>query len=285
LQNHGQDPEKNSGEQKAFQSVRKEIRKVAEENKAKLASFAVAKGKDLVTVIFHVVKELGILFFDVILSVFFGFYFLQKIAFFEGTGSRRRTRTAEWFVNLFYNSPWLPDVSRKTKSQTAKILTHIGVILTRWVRGYVTVISIEMVLYIVLFMAAGVPYALFAGIIAGLTVLLPFLGPIISFCLTVGLCLAFCENWLFLTLIFVALIYLLINGILEQFFLYPACIGEVSGLTTVETIIAVLAGGIAAGISGEVLTGNSSHSSQRLPMGMTWLIRGELAGAVMGLVA
>ena len=55
-----------------------------------------------------------------------------------------------------------------------------------------------------------------------------------------------------MTLIFVCVIYLLINGILEQFFLYPAFIGEVSGLTTVETIIVVLIGGIVAGISGMI---------------------------------
>ena len=249
LQARGQETPGNGN---VIQSIRRDLRELAEENKDMLASFAVARGKDLFSVIYRFFKGLGLLFFDVILAIFFGFYFLQKIAYFEGTGSKRRSRTGEWFVDLFFNSPWLPSVSRKTKWQTVKIMTHIGGILTRWVRGYFTVISIEMLLYILLFTAAGVPYALLAGIVAGLTVLLPFLGPVISFCLTVGLCIVFCESNLLLTLIFVGAIYLLINGLLEQFFLYPVCIGEVSGLTTVETIIVVLVGGIVAGISGMI---------------------------------
>ena len=40
------------------------------------------------------------------------------------------------------------------------------------------------------------------------------------------------------------------NGIIEQFFIYPAIIGESLGLTTLETIIVVLLGGIIAGIPG-----------------------------------
>jgi predicted PurR-regulated permease PerM len=47
-------------------------------------------------------------------------------------------------------------------------------------------------------------------------------------------------------------IYLLQNGVIEQLFLYPAVIGESLGLTTLETIIVVLLGGIFAGITGMI---------------------------------
>ena len=47
-------------------------------------------------------------------------------------------------------------------------------------------------------------------------------------------------------------IYLLHNGIIEQFFIYPAVIGESLGLSTLETIIVVLLGGIIAGIPGMI---------------------------------
>ena len=43
------------------------------------------------------------------------------------------------------------------------------------------------------------------------------------------------------------------NGIIEQFILYPAVIGESLGLTTLETIIVVLLGAIFAGIPGMIL--------------------------------
>ena len=47
--------------------------------------------------------------------------------------------------------------------------------------------------------------------------------------------------------------YLIINGILEQFLLYPKFIGNSLGLTTLETIIVVLLGGVLGGIAGMIL--------------------------------
>lgn len=233
-------------------SFRQNLKALAEENKDTLTSFAIARGKDVFSVIYRLLKGLGYLLLDITLSIFFGFYFLQKIAMFEGSGKERRERTSEWFVNQFYNSPWLPTVSESTKNQAVRILNHINVILSRWVRGYFIVIMIEFVLYTLLFTAGGIPYPLLAGSVACLAILLPFIGPVISFTLTACLCIAFCDSSLFLTLIFVCVIYLLINGLLEQFFLYPVFIGEVSGLTSVETIIVVLIGGLVAGISGMI---------------------------------
>lgn len=232
--------------------LRAGLKKTAEENKGKLASFALTYGQDILSAAYHVLKGLGTLLLDITLSVFFGFYFLQKVAMFEGSGKNRRKRISEWIVNTFFNSSWLPDVSQETKTQTIKIITHVNGILVRWIRGYFIVIVIEFTLYTMLFTAGGIPYPLLAGSVAGLSVLLPFIGPVVSFCLTAGLCVAFCDAGLFMTLVFVCVIYLLINGVLEQFFLYPTFIGEVSGLTTVETIIVVLIGGIVAGISGMI---------------------------------
>ncbi|MBQ9771153.1 MAG: AI-2E family transporter [Lentisphaeria bacterium] len=232
--------------------IRASLKKTAEENKDKLAAFAMSHGQDILSTVFQLLKGLGTLLLDITLAVFFGFYFLQKAALFEGEGKNRRSRFGEWFVDMFFKSSWLPDVSRKTKWQTIRIITHIGGILARWIRGYFMVIVIEFTIYTLLFTAGGIPYPLLAGSVAGLSVLLPFIGPVVSFSLTVGLCIAFCDTGLFMTLIFVCVIYLLINGLLEQFFLYPTLIGEVSGLTTVETIIVVLIGGIIAGISGMI---------------------------------
>ena len=247
--------EKNSGtaeEGSNFSMIRQKLKNLAGENKNFLSLFSINRSKGILTGAIGILKGLGTFLLDIVLSVFFGFYFLQKIALLRGNEKMRSRRTSEWFVNSFYNSPWLPDVSKKTKHEAVRIITHIGGILVRWIRGYFIVIMIEFCLYTLLFTAAGVPYALLAGSVAGLSVLLPFIGPVISFGLTVGLCIAFCETELLMTLIIVSAIYLLINGVLEQFFLYPVFIGQVSGLTTVETIIVVLIGGIAAGITGMI---------------------------------
>ena len=70
--------------------------------------------------------------------------------------------------------------------------------------------------------------------------------------MTFGLCLVFCHGQLLLTLVFVVLIYGLVCA-LEQTILYPRCIGGALGLTTLETIIVVLAGIMLFGFTGMLL--------------------------------
>ena len=123
----------------------------------------------------------------------------------------------------------------------------------RWVRGYISIILIESALYTLLFSVFSVPYALPLGVLAGLTILLPFIGPLASFAATFTVCLTFCEGHLLMTLIGVGATYLLINAVLEQLFLYPTLVGGAIGLTTLETIIVVLLGGLIGGVTGMIL--------------------------------
>jgi len=53
-------------------------------------------------------------------------------------------------------------------------------------------------------------------------------------------------------LLAVIICYLIYNGIIEQFILYPAVIGDSLGLSTLETIIVVLLGAVFAGIPGMI---------------------------------
>lgn len=249
-----QEDKDGASSEKTIGILRKNLNVLAGENKNILSLFTTNTDQSVFTIIYKFLKGLGTFLLDIILSIFFGFYFLQKLALFEGKGSLHRHRIGAWFVNLFYNSPWLPDVSFRTRKQAERIITHLGGVLSRWVSGYFVVIVIEFSLYTLLFIAFGVPYPLLAGSVAGLSVLLPFIGPVVSFCLTAALCIAFCEAELVMTLLMVCCIYLMINGLLEQFFLYPVFIGHVSGLTTVETIIVVLIGGLVAGITGMIFS-------------------------------
>ena len=91
------------------------------------------------------------------------------------------------------------------------------------------------------------------AVIAGCTILLPFIGPIVSFVLTAAVCIALLESTHLMTaLIGISLTYLIINGILEQLLFYPSLVGEAIGLTTLETIIVVLIGALCAGITGMI---------------------------------
>ena len=102
-----------------------------------------------------------------------------------------------------------------------------------------------------MFALLGVPYALPLGMVAGLTVLLPFLGPLISMALTIGVCLATGDASLNLCLTLVG-VYFVMNSIIEQLFLYPALVGEALGLNVLETLIVVLLGGYFAGLAGMI---------------------------------
>ena len=91
------------------------------------------------------------------------------------------------------------------------------------------------------------------GALAGVGILLPYIGPVSSALLTVLVTLA--VGGADVTVVQIACIigvYLIHNGVIEQFFIYPMIIGESLGLTTLETIIVVLLGGILAGIPGMI---------------------------------
>ncbi|MBO5762804.1 MAG: AI-2E family transporter, partial [Lentisphaeria bacterium] len=91
------------------------------------------------------------------------------------------------------------------------------------------------------------------GIIAGCGLLLPYVGPVASAVLTLLVTLAVGGQAVSTGQILGILIaYLIYNGIVEQFILYPMVIGESLGLTTLETIIVVLLGAIFAGIAGMI---------------------------------
>ena len=79
---------------------------------------------------------------------------------------------------------------------------------------------------------------------------MPYIGPIISCLITLAVAvLTGCtENQILL----VPVMYLIYNGCIEQFILYPAVIGDSLGLTTLETIIVVLLGAVFAGIPGMI---------------------------------
>jgi predicted PurR-regulated permease PerM len=113
------------------------------------------------------------------------------------------------------------------------------------------IIIIEALIYIIVFRILGVPYFFVLGFLAGLTILLPFIGPIVSALLTVTVYYAVGDPTVAVVLM-IALSYFIMNGIIEQLFLYPALVGEALGLSVLETIIVVLVGGLVAGLAGVV---------------------------------
>ena len=139
------------------------------------------------------------------------------------------------------------------RREAAEIAARIAEMLVKWIRSYLWIIVIETILYMAAFSFCKVPYAPFLAMAAGLTVLLPYLGLLISILLTVTVCLVFCRDHTAGTLIGVFISYLVINGVLEQLFLYPRLVGGALKLSPWETIIAVMLGGLLFNIPGMIL--------------------------------
>ena len=188
---------------------------------------------------------------DLVLSVFFGLLFLFKLAEFCRTddGSGRRS---EYLVRSVFNGKWLPGADENTVAGAGVILSGTFSRLRIWVRGYLLLMLIDSTVYTTVFYLLGVPYFPLLGIVAGCGILLPYIGPVVG-CLLALLTFVAIGNASGIQILGLLLFYLIYSGVIEQFILYPAVIGESLGLTTLETIIVVLLGAVFAGISGMIL--------------------------------
>jgi len=189
---------------------------------------------------------------NTLLAIFFFSLFLSKMAEFIQDSKNQSNMQSEYLVRTVFNNKWLPGATENTIAQAQEIITQVINKLKIWLRGYLTLMSFDFVVYTTVFYLLGVPYALVLGLIAACGILLPYIGPIASALLTVLVTLAVGNDVTMMQLILIVCTYLTWNGIIEQLFLYPAVIGESLGLTTLETIIVVLLGGIFAGITGMI---------------------------------
>ncbi|MBR7128026.1 MAG: AI-2E family transporter, partial [Lentisphaeria bacterium] len=156
-------------------------------------------------------------------------------------------------VRTIFNGNWLPKATEDDLKESERIVGELGHKLKVWCRGYLLLMTIDFTVYSIAFYFLNVPYFIILAALAGLALLLPFIGPISSCVLTVLVTLAVGGDSVSgLQIAGIIGIYLLHNGVTEQFILYPMVIGESLGLTTLETIIVVLLGGIFAGITGMI---------------------------------
>lgn len=192
---------------------------------------------------------------NVLMTFFFFSLLLSKLAGFINSSSDgdSKQRATSYLIRTVFNGKWLPMMSEENLREGDRIVSEVVNKLRIWLRGYMTMICIDFCVYSTVFTLLDVPYALILGAIAAVGILLPYIGPVSSALLSVLVTLAVggpdVSVWQIGGIIGA---YLLHNGIIEQFFIYPMVIGESLGLTTLETIIVVLLGGIMAGIPGMI---------------------------------
>ena len=221
----------------------------SEQTRQELASMLWRRSGGVFSFFFNVMGTIGTLVCDLLLTLFFGLLFLMKMAEFKNSG---HGGGGSFAVKTILVSNWLPNVSEATLNEAQRILSGVFSRLRIWVRGYLTLVLIDSTVYTLVFGLLNVPFFPVLGIIAGCGILLPYVGPIFSCALT--LLVSYLAGGAGITqLVLVLCAYLIYNGIIEQFILYPMVIGESLGLTTLETIIVVLLGAIFAGIPGMIL--------------------------------
>jgi predicted PurR-regulated permease PerM len=221
-----------------------------DQNRSDLIALVLSKSGGLFTATTTFLGNIASFLLNFVLTIFFFSFFLQKIATYDAHGARRRS-TGEYLVESIFKSRWLPETSPRALEEAQGIVNEIILKLQIWVKGYLWIIIIESAIYVTLFFILGVPYFAVLGMIAGLTILLPFIGPIASALLTITVFYAVAPPSVAIVLIIV-LAYVIMNGVIEQLFLYPALVGEALGLNVLETIIVVLIGGLVAGLAGVI---------------------------------
>ena len=223
-----------------------------------------AKKKELLGMVFHNLQPLllrtsGFLsmlanwLLDGMMTLFFFSFFLQRIAAGQSPEKGREKPTSQYLVETIFASGWLPAADSGAIREAHVILDEILTMLQTWVKGYLWIIIIESALYITAFAILGVPYFPVLGILAGMTVLLPFIGPLASCLLTLVVTFAF-QSPSVTMLVLIVGVYLFNHAIIEQLILFPVLVGEALGLNALETIIVVLLGGLVAGLAGAVFS-------------------------------
>lgn len=220
------------------------------DTKQQILSLIIKKTGGFLSFTTGILSTLAVFLLDVLLTIFFFLLFLTKMAQFS---QNRRSKKDNYIVRTLFSGNWLPRTTEEDIQETEQIIDEIGHKLKVWLRGYLSLMFIDFSVYSIVFYLLNVPYFLILGAIAGCGILLPFIGPIMSACITCLVTLA-CGDASAMQILGIIGIYLLHNGITEQFILYPTVIGESLGLTTLETIIVVLLGGIFAGATGMIFS-------------------------------
>ncbi len=235
-----------------IQTLRRVVPEYLEKYHKDIANLLLKGGRGLLSGFFSMVASFGSFAFNLLLSIFFFFFFLQHLALFK-SGSRANESIGNWCVRGIFGTRWMPEVSENSRREAVDIIDWIAEMFVKWIHGYLWIMLIEIPLYLISFSLWNVPYAPVLAVLSGMTILLPYLGLVCNILLTTTVCLVFCTDHVVGTLIGAYLTYLIVNGILEQLFLYPRLVGGALELSTVETIIAVLLGGLVAGVPGMIL--------------------------------
>lgn len=161
-------------------------------------------------------------------------------------------------VFTFYFLPNFPKIARRTQALiprryveiVSKTAMEIDQVLSAWIRGQLTVMTILATIYSIGLLVAGVKLGVFIGLLTGLLSFIPYVGVGVGAVLTLIMCLLEYQGYGPLV---GALIVFGVAQLLEGFLLTPYLVGDKVGLGPVGVLIALMLGGAAFGFVGILL--------------------------------
>ena len=131
------------------------------------------------------------------------------------------------------------------------VITGVLMRLLRYLRGIITLILVDSVIYTAAFWLLGMTRFPIFGVLSGMSVLLPVVGLPIVAVLTVIWCIWCGMIWW--KILLVAAVFLVYGCGIEQFAIYPVLVGRALGLAAWEALLAILIGFLIGNVPGLIL--------------------------------
>lgn len=133
-------------------------------------------------------------------------------------------------------------------SRDENVLVGVLTRVWRYVRGNLTLITVDAVVYTVFFWLLGIPWFPLFGILAGLSGLVPLFGLPVAGLLTVIWC--FICGMVWWKILLTAVLFVLYGGFIEQLVVSPLLVGGALGLTPPEAVLAIIVGVLSGNVFG-----------------------------------
>jgi predicted PurR-regulated permease PerM len=142
----------------------------------------------------------------------------------------------------------LPRQHRETVMEQLQLIDQT---LSGFIRGQLTVCTILGTFYALALWVAGLKYAVMIGLLAGVLIIIPYVGTIFSGAMAIGL--AYMQFDGDITRVGTVAVIFMVGQVVEGNFLTPKIVGEKVGLHPVWLIFGMMAGGALIGFVGVLL--------------------------------
>ena len=154
----------------------------------------------------------------------------------------------DFFIRLWGNTMTLL-LPEKRSLALERTLIEINGVTSKFMRGVLLDAFIVAVLSSVALMIAGLEFAIFVGIFAGICNIIPYFGPIIG--MVPAFIIGFLTDDIWQGLIAIAVLFVIQQ--IDSSFIYPRVVGSSTGLHPLFVLMAVSIGGYYAGLVGMIL--------------------------------